>query len=310
MIGTVTLNPCVDRTVSVDGFIYGGLNRVKEVRRDASGKGIDVSLALAGTGHQVRTAGFLHRETAAFFTEELRKKGIAYEGVEVAGRVRENVKVFNTVDHVTTEENASGEKVDPEDTARFLAFYEDFLSGLSSIVLAGSVPPGTSRDIYRRLCEKARRGGVWCVLDADGDLLEEGVKGHPSLIKPNDAEFSSVWGFHPETPEGFSDAASSLVKKGVADEVCVTLGKDGAVLVSRNGAWYAPPVEVPVLSTQGAGDAMVAGLTAAHDAGKDEKEMLAWGTAMALGTVTKAGTEMCGKEDFARYLRRVEVRKL
>ncbi len=311
MIGTVTLNPCVDRTCHLGGFSYGGMNRIIDDRRDYSGKGINVSLALLQNGSAVRTGGFFFQEGGAAFQEGLLRQGISYKSIKVPGRLRENIKLWNSEDGVTTEVNQSGAFVSMEKWKEFKDFFSEFLEGLSLVVLTGSVPKGIPHDAYRQLIEIAYVHHVPVILDAEGDLLSEGLQGRPLAIKPNAFEFAKTFGVPEHAPLGvLAGKARQLIGAGMVSIVCITLGSEGAMIIDKNGGWRTIPIPLEVKATQGAGDSVVAGMCMAWEAHLATSDMLRYGVAMADGTITREGTLMCRKEDFQRFLPLVRVEAL
>lgn len=307
MIGTVTLNPCVDRTVEIDGFVYGGMNRIRKDRRDVSGKGVNVSLALVQTGVSSIPCGFIYENVRDGFLAALHEKGLEYRGVEVPGNLRENVKVFDASRQVTTELNQSGFPVQEEGVRSFVDFFRGIVRGFSCVVLSGSVPKSVSSDIYRTLVQEARAAHVPCILDAEGPLLAEGLLAHPWIIKPNLFEFQTTFGVDCSEPRALRDVARKIIGDGSVDVICITLGKEGALIVDKDDAYFSPALPVAVKSTQGAGDSVIAGFCMAFEQGLGVRDMLRYGCAMSHGSITREGTLMCRKEDFDLYVGQVEV---
>jgi len=310
MIGTITLNPCIDRTVEIRNFVFGGMNRTVSDRKDVSGKGVNVALALKQNGVPVRVGGFLYHEGAGFFCSELLKKGLEYQGVEVEGALRENVKIWDSAQGVTTEINQAGGFIPQAKQQEFLVFFRKFVQGLEYVILSGSAPQGVERNIYRVLMNIAHEENVECVLDAEGPLLAEGLKEHPLFIKPNLHEFQMTFGFQDTTVSSIVGKARSLIREGMCTYICVTLGKDGALLVDKDKAYFCPPLPDEVKSTQGAGDSVVAGICMALLKGMEPDEMLRHGIAMAQGTLSLEGSMICRAEDFARCYPRITVKEV
>ena len=157
-----------------------------------------------------------------------------------------------------------------------------------------SVPPGVDKDIYAVMTSMANEAGVKVVLDAVGDLLREGVKAKPYLIKPNQEEFVKTF----LQEENLSDAYIQRIPKELLSNglnyVCLSLGADGAMLISKNTIEKRPAISVPIRSLQGAGDAMVAGLCKAlYD--NEEDKILEYALNMAASTIMLEGTRMGDK---------------
>lgn len=310
MVSTLTLNPCIDRTVRLSGFEYGGMNRIESDRRDVSGKGINVSIALKGAGSAVRTGGFIYSGGSSFFLSELGKQGISFEGIEVPGQIRENLKIWNECDSVTTEINQSGAYVPMAKWEEMKAFYRSFVKGSDLAVLSGSVPRGIPSDCYRTLVEIARESGVPVILDAEKDLLVNGMGDGVFLLKPNLYEFMSAFPVVSSDALSIARRAIDEINRGACRVLCITLGKDGAIIADEGHACYAPSPSGDVKCTQGAGDSVVAGICRAYEEGLGIKDMLRYGVAFAMGTLSREGTEMCTRADYEPFLPLVEVEEI
>lgn len=309
MITTVTLNPCIDRTVTVEKFLYGGTNRVTGARKDIAGKGINVSKALRNLGAKPLCLGFSYERENEELQGSLDALGIRHDFVEIPGELRTNVKIFDSSQKVMSELNESGHPVSAEAVEQFLERFEAHLDDTDLLVLTGSVPVGVPKDIYRTLMERAAKRGIRTVLDAAGELLLEGIKGKPYLIKPNIDELSQALGREFRSRDEIIEAARMLVGKGIP-YVCVSLGAEGALLVDETDVFFAPALDIDVKGIQGAGDSLVAGFCLALEEKMDVKTMLCYASAAAAGSLIKEGTAFCEQADFERFLPRAEVKKI
>lgn len=287
---TMTLNPCIDRTVYFNSFQTGATNIVKKVIEEAAGKGINVAVGLQHLQIPVKAMGFAYKEDLSKLYGKLEEEQIPYSFIEVDGRLRVNQKLFDESKSEMTECNEKGCEVRKEDVDKLLALLKEELKDASILVLSGSVPPGVSADIYARMTSMANDAGVNVILDASGELLREGVKAKPYLIKPNKDEFVKTFGTG--DPENI---AKEVLKSGVS-HICLSMGADGAKMMrlTEDGTVISdrcPAIPVQVRSLQGAGDAMVAGLCKAIYEEQEEK-MLDYALAMAASTLSLEGTQM------------------
>ncbi|MBW7573018.1 1-phosphofructokinase [Caproiciproducens faecalis] len=301
MITTLTLNPCIDRTVTVDGFTYGGTNHVENFRCDVSGKGINVSIALNNIGEATRCLGFNYMDGGSLLTDFLNEEKISNDFLNVSGQLRTNIKIFDRKASVMSELNESGNFVNGDCIADLVKKVEEYLPETSLLVLDGSVPPGVSKDIYKILTDKAREYGVKTVIDAYGELLLEGIKASPYLIKPNKDELEEAFGEKIQSKEDAIRVARKIIAQGVT-MVCVSMGKGGAMLITEDKAYFCAGAEIEVKGVQGAGDSLVAGMCYAIVHGLSCAEMLRYGVAVAHGSLTLEGTQMCTLESFQKML--------
>lgn len=301
MITTLTLNPCIDRTVTISGFAYGGTNHVDHFRCDVSGKGINVSIALNNLGEETCCLGFNFTDNDSVLTGFLNNNHIANDFLTVSGQLRTNIKIFDKKTSVMSELNESGFTVEPESVEKLIKKVEAYLPKTSLLVLDGSVPPGVPKDIYKVLTEMATRYGVKTIIDAYGDLLLEGIKAHPYLIKPNKDELEEAFGEKITTNEDAIRVSRKIISEGVS-LVCVSMGKGGALLVSKDKAYFSPGADIKVKGVQGAGDSLVAGMGLAIIHNMPCSDMLRYGVAVAHGSLLQEGTQMCTKESFQKML--------
>lgn len=309
MITTVNLNPCIDKSVMVSGFKYGELNRVISTRSDVSGKAINVGIAIKKLGADVECLGFNYSENGKELERTLQNYGISYEFVTVNGKLRTNTKILDMETRILTELNESGGKVTDEDIKNLKEVVKRQGAKSTTIVIGGSVPVGVGKNIYRELIEELSCYPAKIILDAEKDLLLEGVEARPYLIKPNLYELQTAFGKDCSTKEEVYEVAKGITQKGVS-LVCVSLGKEGAILCSEEEAYFSPGLELDIRGVQGAGDSMVAGICIAIERGLPMRELLRYGMAASAGSLVLEGTQMCGKEHFETYLQQIKIERM
>lgn len=280
MITSISLNPSIDRTVTVDGLCVGGLNRVRAQTDVAAGKGTNVALAAAALGEASECIGFMYREGGALFEQRLGALGAGCDFLWCDGAVRVNTKVFDRSKGEITELNASGTPVTGEQLEKMTKLVLEHARRADYLILSGSLPPACPVDYYRTLAQAAAGEGCRVLLDADGDRLREGIKARPFLIKPNRYELELLTGRELQTPDALMDAARECLRQGV-EVVAVSMGGDGALIASAGEAWRTPGLKVEVKSTVAAGDSMIAGLAVGLKRGLDLQDAFRLGVAAA-----------------------------
>jgi 1-phosphofructokinase len=278
VIVTVTPNPAVDRTVFVDALHPGKIMRGARSWSEPSGKGVNVALALRGHGRPTLAVLPVGGPAGAHLVAMLNQAGLDYQAVAIAGEVRVNISIIQP-DGIVTKINELGPALtDVEghallDAAGTRAQPGDWLAG------CGSLPGGLPDDYYARLVEAGHRAGAQVVIDTSGPPLVEALGAGPDLIKPNADELAEAAGGTVDTIGDVVDAAQELRARG-AKTVLASLGADGALLVGASGVRHgAAPVD-DVVSTVGAGDAMLAGYLSAADGPDDAlAAALVWGAA-------------------------------
>ncbi|MDF3057198.1 MAG: hypothetical protein K0R17_1413 [Rariglobus sp.] len=290
-ITTLTLNPAIDRTVTIPGFTAGAVNRVERVSDRAGGKGINVAAMLAAHGFKVAAMGFLGRDNLVPFTALFAASGIEDRCLRLQGQTRVGIKVVDPVSHETTDINFPGLAPSAWD----LTSLREQLAGLSGgwCVIAGSLPPAVGPGVYRELIALLKANGVRTVLDSSGEALREALFAAPDIVKPNTHELSAHLGRPMSTEREVIAGARELLAGGVK-LVVVSRGADGACFVTTEEVIVARPPAVTVHSTVGAGDAMVAGVVAAQilDLSLGECARLSTSYALAVLTRTESGCDL------------------
>lgn len=310
MILTVTLNPCIDHSVEVERLVTGGTNRVCATRRDVSGKGVNVSVVLRELGAETLCLGLSRQEDAALLETSLQSRGVPFDLLRVPGSLRVNLKLLDRSCGVMTECNERGEPLPGETLNAFCALLRRHLPQAGLLVLSGSVPPGLPADCYRTLAQEAARQGVPVVLDAAGELLLEGMKSRPVLIKPNLDELRETFGVRETGLPGLAAACRALAREHGLRYLCLSMGERGALLAGQQEAWYTPGSPVTVRGVQGAGDSMVAGLSLGLLRGGEPRELLCRAVAAAQASLERPGTLLCRREDFLRFLPQISAVRL
>ena len=277
---TVTANPAVDQTVWIPGFRAGEVNRVRRQEVAPGGKGVNVAAFLAAFGVPTLATGFLGTSNAGLFEDFLAERGIEQRFVPITGTTRTGVKIVDEDAGTTTDINFPGFEVSGDRVAELEATVASLGQRDSWIVLSGSLPPGAPVDLYARLGASARNLGMRVAVDTSGPPLSEAVQSRPDLVKPNREELEELTGRTLPDREALAGAATELVDAGVA-MVVVSLGREGALFVRAGDVVFAAAPSVPVASTVGAGDAMVAGAVTGmlRDLPLDDVAALATGAA-------------------------------
>ncbi len=309
MIKTVTLNPALDKTIILNQYRAGEVNRVKEVRKDAGGKGINVSRMISNLGGKSIATGVLAGRTGAFIREELDRMDIEHNFVESSGETRTNIKLIDLNTNTFTDINESGPFLPPE---KLLVLEQLIFSDMQKgdiLVLSGSTPGGVSENIYADWIQLAKEGGLKTILDAAGPQFKNAVRTGPTLIKPNIHELSAYSGKGLVNYNEICMSASDLFKYGV-EMIMVSLGSQGALFLTVDEKIKIDPLSLDVKSTVGAGDAMVGALAFAIEKDMSVEEMVVLSAAASSATLLNDGTEMGSKEQVMNLKQEIKFYKL
>ncbi|MTI47830.1 1-phosphofructokinase [Sporosalibacterium faouarense] len=290
MIITVTLNPAIDKTITIDDFQIGAVNRVNSTRIDAAGKGINVSKVIKALNGESKAIGILAGSSGEFIKSELDKINISNDFIMVDGETRTNVKVVDTKSQITTEINEKGPYIEDESLDEIKKRIIDTIPENAVVVFSGSVPRNVDVCIYEYLVEKSKEKGAKCILDTSKKLLSESIKAGPFLVKPNIHELEELLDRKLETNEAIAKAAKEFLNYGV-QYVVVSLGKDGSLFVTEDKVALVKGKQVEVKSTVGAGDAMVAALAFAIEQNYSFEDIIKLASATSTTAVMTEGTQ-------------------
>ena len=295
MIYTVTLNPALDKTVEILSFTVDSVNRITQMRTDPGGKGINVSKVIGKLGSKSIATGILGGATGMAIQSALENMGLESSFHFAEGETRTNLKVVDPACHTNTDINEPGLTVSEDLLNNLLNELLAKLGGEDIVVLSGSLPKGAPKNTYYTWVKACRETKAKVILDADGELLKAGLEAGPYLIKPNNHELSGLLGEKLETPKELERAARSLMDQYGIAKIVVSMGGEGALYVTGDATVYAEGLKVPVGSTVGAGDSVVAALAVAEEAGMSLEE------AVRLSTATGAANVMCSGTQAAEY---------
>lgn len=309
MIITVTMNPAIDKTVDLEQFVQGGLNRLKNVIVDAGGKGINVSKTIKALGGETIATGFLGGSGGVLIQKVLKEQGIRADFIEIKNEVRINLKVVEANGSVT-ELNEPGPVVTQEELDLLTEKLLDYANEDALFILAGSIPNGVSKDVYRILTLRLKEKGAKVFLDADGELFINALEAGPDIIKPNRHELEEY--FHKDYRVDEAELIGMgklLLEKGIGT-VAISLGQMGAMFLTKDKVLRCPGLKVKAHSTVGAGDAMVAALAYSIHLGLPLEDCVKYGVATSAGAVTTKGTKPPTRELVDELLLKVEVKSL
>ncbi len=309
-IVTLTINPAVDIFVNVDRVEPTRKLRCSAPKRDPGGGGINVARVAHRLGANVAAIYPIGGAIGKLLQRLVEREGIASVVTPSHVETRENFTAY---------EKATGEQyrfVLPG-SALYRAEWEACLDKLASlpekpkyVVASGSIPPGVPDDFYAAVVRQAREMGALAVLDTSGAALKAALGDGVMLIKPNLNELGEFAGATLDSDAARIAACRTMITAGHTQAVALTLGADGALLVTAELAWRAAPMQVEVASAVGAGDSFLGGMMAALAKGEGMADAFRMGVAAGSAAVMSPGTELCHEEDVLRLLDAVQIREI
>ena len=290
MIITVTLNPALDKTIKIDEFKIGSVNRIVATRVDAGGKGINVSKVIKELQQESLALGFLGGSSGNHIKSYLDDLNINNDFIFVKGETRTNIKIIDRVNNTHTDINENGPSLVIEDITRIKEKIMKYCKQDSLVVLSGSVPSEVQGDIYSEIIKDIKSKGGKVILDADGELLIEGIKAGPYMVKPNIEELEKAFGISIDNQDEVIEVAKRILAYGVK-YVVISQGSEGSIFISQDKVAKVPGIKVEVKSTVGAGDSMVAALAIAVEQDYSFEEAIKLACATSTANVMTEGTQ-------------------
>ena len=305
MIYTVTLNPSIDYVIKVDKLTTGNINRVNEEHVYPGGKGINVTRILKSLDNDNIALGFVSGFTGDYIINSLQELNLKSDFIKVKeGFTRINVKVKSEEE---TEINGQGPKISEEELNQFYKVIDKLVDG-DILILSGSIPSCLDERLYESIMKKVEDRDIKVIVDETKNLLLNVLKYKPFLIKPNNHELAEMFNVELNSTEDVVFYARKLKEMG-AQNVLISMGKDGALLVTENDEVFASSVaKGEVVNSVGAGDSMVAGFIAGYLKSNSYEEALRLGAAS--GGATAFSSDLATREFIDKLVDEIKIEKI
>ncbi len=309
MIFTVTLNPAVDREMTVDQIVFDTVLRASDWRVDCGGKGFNVARMLKSLGISSVALGFAAGKSGELLNDKLQSLGIETEFVWVEGETRTNVSIVSVENGQYVKVNEPGPTITEADLAQLAQKIRDRVQAGDWWVLAGSLPPGVPPKYYTELITIIQSAGAKVFLDTSDEALRQNCGARPLLVKPNDEEAAELTGLPVSTAAEIAAAGKAISAMGPVS-VVISRGKEGAVLVDEGKAWLATSPEIIAANPIGAGDSMVAGIVWGLSQGDSMQDALCKGIACGAATASQKGTSVGSLAQVNELLPQVQLNQI
>ncbi|MDQ8727944.1 1-phosphofructokinase family hexose kinase [Bradyrhizobium sp. LHD-71] len=299
-IVTITLNPSVDISTSVARIAPFSKLRCAPPHYDPGGGGINVARVIKRLGGDVLAVFPIGGATGQLLKRLMHDEGVPCTTVDVFSETRQ---VFTLVEDTTDQQFRfvlPGAQLSENEWSTTVAAVADIRPAPSMVVVSGSLPSGISDEKFARAIRTIKASGAKIMLDTSQGPLRAAVEEGVHLIKPNLKEFQDLAGISGAQEPQLVDAARALIAKKRVAIIALSLGADGALLVSVDRALRARPLPVEPVSVVGAGDSFLGALVWQLSRSADLEEALRCATAAGAAAVLRAGTSLSRVEDVRR----------
>jgi 1-phosphofructokinase len=259
MITTVTLNPAIDKIVEINHMRLGHVHRISKTVKALGGKSINVARILSGLNVETKAICFAGKDNLDEVLSHATHDLIPLDPIVIEGVTRTNIKIAEPDNNYqTTDINEAGFNITQEQLTAMTEKIVLFAKKSEFVIISGSLPEGVPLTYYRELAIKLKPY-TKVVIDADNKILASALEGSPFLIKPNIHELESAVGVTIENEEDIINVCRTLITTYDISYILVSMGEKGSILVSESIIIKSDILPVKVVSTVGAGDAMLGG---------------------------------------------------
>ena len=307
-IYSVTLNPALDESISIDSLNAGATNRCAYNGLDPGGKGINASRVIHRLGRGTLAFGLAGGVSGGYLSSALDREGVPHDLETIDGFTRVNVMFYETFNQERTRLLLPGPAVSRAHVLAIARRLEVVAPG-EIVIFGGSLPPGLPTETYAEFIVRLYDRGVRCIIDASGAALASALEANPLLVRTNVEDAEQLLGRRLQTDDAIVDAACELRARG-AHYAVISRGALGAVGTGSEGVFNVIPPSRQATSAAGAGDSMTAGMAIAFNEGLSFEHALRWGAAAGTATAMMPGTALCNPRDVYRLIPDVRVERL
>ena len=302
---TITLNPAIDKTTHTDKVEPEKKLRCTHPVYQPGGGGINVSRALAHMGCNSTPLYLAGGYTGDFLQRMLAAENIKSLVIPTEGFTRTNITVVDESTGLQYRFGMVSPSIKETEWQQCLTILEQ-QEGVEFIVASGSIPHDVPTDFFGRVAAIAKKKKAKLIIDTSGDALQHAVTEGVFMIKPNRTELSALYGKEELTKDKTKEAAQSIIASGGCQAMVISMGPDGAMLITSDECFQIPSPVVKVKSTVGAGDSMVAGIVYALSHQYNWHDTICYGVACGTAATLNEGTELCKKEDIDRLFKEIK----
>jgi 1-phosphofructokinase family hexose kinase len=306
---TLTVNPALDRIITVDRLVFEDRAYIESTTEAAGGRGINAARVLTSFGAKTVAITTSGREIGRKFEEHLQQDTFDKEIVKIRNGIRANLTISDR-QGLSIKLNEPGLTLSLAEQTRMTRATEKWLPEASWLMLCGSLPPGLDRHFYTELLKLAAKHKVETFLDTDGDPLLHGLEGAPTIVKPNQSEAERLLNTALITRSQLIDAVQRIKALG-ARSVVLSLGGRGLVAAtSSEGVLEVIPPPIDAVCPIGAGDAMSAAIVWSLERGDSFSEALRWGVAAGTASAKLPGITLANLEQTKEIYPQTQITRL
>ena len=308
LIVTVTINPAIDRIISVDRLAFEDRGYILSRGEAAGGRGLNSSIVVHSFGAPTLAIVPSGGASGRRFEEDLKRLGFPYVAVPIKQTIRSNF-IITDKHGLTVKLNEPGPRMSNRELKRFEDAVEQALPKAKWLLLCGSLPPGVKVDFYVHLIRLAKARKVKTFVDTDGEFLQAVLEEQPTVVAPNRQEAEALLNKSLITRQHFREAVERIQRMGASIGL-LSLGSRGALVCDGTSAWEITPPQVDAVCPIGAGDALDAAFAWAMMQKDDFVDAARWGVAAGTASAELPGVSFANLEQTRAIYERVTAKQL
>lgn len=305
-IVTITLNPAIDKSTVVAEMVPEKKLKCETPKFEPGGGGINVSRVLQRLHNKSTAIYFEGGFSGKFFSQLVNDENIETIPIEIKSNTRENFIVFDQKTNLQYRFGMPGPDVDKNETDKLIHVLEK-IEELDYLVLSGSMPSNFDENVISKIALICKNKHARFIVDTSGPALKNHLKENVFLIKPNINELASLAGLDSIAIGDVPNVAKEIIASEKCEAICVSLGANGAMLITKDSKYHIVPPKVNTISTVGAGDSMLAGIVHKLSIGEDLPNAVKYGVSCGTAATLNPGTELCHIADVENILQQVSI---
>ncbi len=302
---TITFSPSIDKSATVNELIPTKKLKCDNANAQPGGGGINVARVLSKLGADVLAIFPSGGYTGAYFNTLLTTENVPFVSVPAQNQTKEN---FVILDESCNQQYRFGMPSNPiliTEWQACLKLLENY-KNTAFIIASGSLPPGVPLTIYADIAKIAKKNNAKFVVDTSGPALQNAVNQSVFLLKPNLNELALLAGIKNLNILDVEKVAKDLIDKKNCEIMVVSLGNEGAMLITKNQTYKVKPPQVTVKTTVGAGDSMLAGIIYSLNSGQNLQQSLKYGVACGTAATLNFGSKLCNIIDVEKIYKLIK----
>jgi 6-phosphofructokinase 2 len=308
-IVTLTINPAVDVSTSVKKMVPFTKMRCAQAQRDPGGGGINVARVLKRLGIEATAIFPAGGATGKLLGTLVEREGVQSVLIPAEKETREDLTVFDEATRQQYRLVFPGAPLGDSEWKECLAAVARIKPEPAFVIASGSLPAGVPDDFYGRVAQACKAHSK-IIVDTAGPHLKAALREGIYLIKPNLHEFQDLARIAASDEPALIAAGRRLIARGEVEVIALSMGPDGALLITGDQAMRANGLPIEPLSVSGAGDSFLGAMVWSLVNDGSLETALRYGVAGGSAALLSPGTELCRPEDMHRLAAEVMVRPI